>query len=145
MHAGHLTLTREGERGRRTDARVESSSRIAPAADAGAANICYGIAAGRLNELSPKAVELMRTLIERSLRDFKPQEIANSVWAFATLKESHPAFFSRAGEEIEKRNLEGFDGQNVGNTIWAYAAMGLVKGEEGGGRRRAVLHSRAGD
>lgn len=68
----------------------------------------------------------MRILIDRPLRDFKPQEIANSVWAFATLKSPHPEFFSRVAEEVESRNLEGFDGQNIGNTIWAYAAMGLV-------------------
>lgn len=94
----------------------------------GAANICYGIAAGRLNEVYPKAAELMTVLVDRALKDFKPQEIANSVWAFATLKISHPDFFARAAKEIERRNLEGFDGQNVGNTVWAFAAMGLVRG-----------------
>jgi len=63
-----------------------------------------------LNELSPK------------LRQCNAQDIANTVWAYATV--DHPAtalFDGMMSTAIRK--LDKFDSQNLANTVWAYATV----------------------
>ena len=55
---------------------------------------------------------------------FNPQELANIVWAFATLHAKHPALFKDIGDDINARDdLNAFTPQNLSNIVWAYATM----------------------
>jgi len=72
------------------------------------------------------------------LSAFKPQDMSNTVWAFATLGLLHREFFTAVAEEVEKtvafhtnpsisqsqkRKKESFKPQEVSNLLWAYATL----------------------
>lgn len=66
----------------------------------------------RLTELAGKQLHLCRA-----------QQLANIVWAFATIEyQPEPAFLEAlAAEAVRKR--AGFNPQNVANMLWAYAKL----------------------
>ncbi len=56
------------------------------------------------------------------LKDFKPQALSNTVWAYATAGVSHPELFDKMANHIVKLdNLREFKPQHLSNIVWAYA------------------------
>ena len=58
--------------------------------------------------------------------EFKPQEMTNLVWAFATLKWRHGRLFEQLAESATPRLAE-FTPQGLSQTVWAYSKLGLGK------------------
>ncbi|EJK44819.1 hypothetical protein THAOC_36611, partial [Thalassiosira oceanica] len=59
------------------------------------------------------------------LDSFKPQELSNTVWAFATAGASHPELFRKIGDHIAGLDsLDSFNSQDVSSTAWAFASAG---------------------
>ncbi|KOO28974.1 kynurenine 3-monooxygenase and related flavoprotein monooxygenase [Chrysochromulina tobinii] len=58
--------------------------------------------------------------------DFKPQELTNLVWAFATLKWRHARLFEQLADVASARLAE-FSPQGLSQTLWAYSKLGLTK------------------
>ena len=58
--------------------------------------------------------------------DFKPQELTNLVWAFATLKWRHARLFEQLADVASARLAE-FTPQGLSQTLWAYSKLGLTK------------------
>jgi hypothetical protein len=57
--------------------------------------------------------------------EFKPQELSNIIWSYATEGESHPQLFSKFGDHIVAMNdLSAFLPQHFSNITWAYATAG---------------------
>jgi hypothetical protein len=56
---------------------------------------------------------------------FKPQELANTVWAFATAGVRADLLYAAAAEAAVGRRLNDFDSQALANTVWAYATAGV--------------------
>jgi hypothetical protein len=58
----------------------------------------------------------------KGLNSFKPQALANIVWAYATAYIQHPGLFRKVGNAIVAlKDLRSFNGQAFSNTLWAYA------------------------
>ena len=58
---------------------------------------------------------------ERRISDFKPQELANTAWAFATAGHAAPALLDAIATEAVRGDLRDFTPQNLANTAWAFA------------------------
>ena len=56
--------------------------------------------------------------------EFKPQNLANTAWAFATAKQLDAHLFSALARMAERRVGE-FKPQNLTNTAWSFATVGL--------------------
>jgi len=54
------------------------------------------------------------------IRGFNAQDIANTVWAFATARRAAPALFD-AMAAAAVRKVGDFNAQNIANTVWAFA------------------------
>ena len=54
---------------------------------------------------------------------FKPEELMNTVWAFATLGAAAPEFFDALAAEVVSRQLAAFKPQELSNLAWAYARV----------------------
>jgi len=59
---------------------------------------------------------------------FNAQEVANTLWAYATMGREPGAGVMRALEGRAKALVGTFVAQNVANTLWAYATMGREPG-----------------
>ena len=57
------------------------------------------------------------------MRDFKPQELANTAWAFATAGRDAPALFDAMAAEATRR-VRNFKTLGLANTAWAFATAG---------------------
>ena len=57
------------------------------------------------------------------LRDFKPQNLANTVWAFVTAGHDAPKLLDAVAAAAVPR-LRNFDPQDLAMTVWAYAKAG---------------------
>ena len=57
------------------------------------------------------------------MNECKPQSLANTAWAFATLGQSDEKLFEALVRAAERRENE-FDVQSVANTAWAFASAG---------------------
>ena len=55
------------------------------------------------------------------LAGFKPQELSNTVWAYATAGVAADALYAAGAEAAVRGGLAGFTPQNLANTVWAYA------------------------
>ena len=75
-------------------------------------------------------VELLNISVGELLEGFDPQELANTLWAWATL-DAHPGedVLLSVGRCVERR-LEGFNPQGLANALWAWATMGVHPGED---------------
>merc|ERR1712176_1437621 len=62
-------------------------------------------------------------MAERCLDKFKLQELANTVWAFATVGQQDEQFFKALARMAERR-LDEFNAQDLANTAWAFATVG---------------------
>ena len=76
------------------------------------------------------------------LNEFKPQEVSNIMWSYATAGEAHPKLFSKLGDHIvAMKVLSGFlqklavmaiarsndfTSQGIANLLWAYATVGII-------------------
>jgi hypothetical protein len=59
------------------------------------------------------------------LAAFKPQELANIVWACAKVGVKHPALFKQIGDSIVGvGGSKSFEPQELANIVWAYAKVG---------------------
>eukprot|EP00985_Skeletonema_marinoi_P009303 scaffold4323_cov133-Skeletonema_marinoi.AAC.5 len=57
---------------------------------------------------------------------FIPQDLANTVWAYATAQISHPKMFRKVAKAAIQRKRE-FISQQIANLLWAYATkIGIV-------------------
>ena len=60
--------------------------------------------------------------MRKDLTDFNPQDVANTVWAFATANMADAGLFARLASEItRRRSLDDFTPQELANTVWAFA------------------------
>ena len=57
------------------------------------------------------------------MRDFSPQDLANTAWAFATSGQRDEALLV-ALAKAARGVLGGFNPQNLANTAWAFATAG---------------------
>ena len=86
----------------------------------------FGFAkAGRGTSLCDPALldAIAEEALQRGLRDFKPQNLANMVWAYATAGHAAPALLVAVATEAVNR-LHEYTPQNLSNTAWAYATAG---------------------
>ena len=60
------------------------------------------------------------------LAGFNPQELANTVWAYATAGVAADALFAAVAEVAVRSRLAGFNPQNLANTVWAFAKTGVA-------------------
>ena len=59
-----------------------------------------------------------------AMEDFKPQELANSVWVYATAKVSNPKLFKKVADHIVRiDNLKSFNEQDCSNILWVFATV----------------------
>eukprot|EP00966_Prymnesium_polylepis_P110535 2557200-Prymnesium_polylepis.1 len=58
--------------------------------------------------------------------EFKPQEVTNLVWAFATLKRRHGKLFE-AFADVATRRMAEFSPQGLSQTVWAFSKLNLAK------------------
>ena len=59
-----------------------------------------------------------------NLREFDPQVMFNTVWAFTKTEESNPSHFRKkkvADHAVVLSHLREFTPQNLANTVWAFA------------------------
>ena len=72
---------------------------------------------------------LLASLAQRACEmphDFKPQELCNLLWAFATLKVRHAKLFEGFAEAAT-RQMHSFTPQGLSQTMWAYSKLNLSK------------------
>ena len=62
---------------------------------------------------------------ERHLGDFKPQELANTAWAFATLGQADAQLCMVLAREAGQR-VGDLNPQGLANKTWAFATLGHV-------------------
>ena len=55
----------------------------------------------------------------------KKQELANTAWAFATVKLLDETMFAALAREVERR-VSQFNAQELANTAWAFATVNLL-------------------
>jgi hypothetical protein len=60
----------------------------------------------------------------RKLHLFKPQELSNTVWAFATMNIKHDILFDKIAQETFKI-LHKLNSQDISNTVWAFATINI--------------------
>ena len=66
---------------------------------------------------------------ERRVGNFKPQKLANTAWAFATLGQPDAQLFSALAREAERR-VGNFNPQDLANTAWAFATLGQPNAQQ---------------
>jgi hypothetical protein len=88
-------------------------------------NLAYAYALLGHNPQLDKGCTLLENIANISItciRDFNPQELANTVWAYATAGVQHPALFNKLGDDVVSlNNLKSFKPQALANIIWAFA------------------------
>ena len=89
------------------------------------ANIAHGLAKCKLVGLDGEAGALFAAVAEAAvrggLRDFNPQDLANTAWAFATAGHAAPALLDAIATEAVRGGLRDFRPQELTNTAWAFA------------------------
>ena len=102
----------------------------------GIANVAWALAtlytaatSATTETVSPQHGGLCDALAEAALarpQEFKPQELTNLLWAFATLKRRHARLFEALGEVATGRMGE-FTPQGLSQTVWAFSKLNLSK------------------
>ncbi|KAJ1450646.1 hypothetical protein M885DRAFT_42822 [Pelagophyceae sp. CCMP2097] len=86
------------------------------------ANACWGVAKmGRVK--SSALFGAVAVAAPCKIAEFKPQELANTVWAFAKVGSKSPALFDAVSAE-SVRQIGAFKAQELANTVWAFAKSG---------------------
>ncbi|EJK77069.1 hypothetical protein THAOC_01121, partial [Thalassiosira oceanica] len=61
------------------------------------------------------------------LGSFKPRDLSNTAWAFATAGVSHPELFKKIGHHVAEQGcFDSFKPQELSNTVWACATVGYT-------------------
>ena len=61
------------------------------------------------------------------LGKFKPQELANTVWAFAKAGEAHQQLFDKVATHIlSLDSLQSFIAKNCSQILWGYATVDII-------------------
>jgi hypothetical protein len=62
----------------------------------------------------------------RCVEDFNPQDLSNTVWAYATMNEKHTALFMKIGDAIvDLKDLKSFGPQALAIIVWAFAKVNI--------------------
>ncbi|KAJ1459195.1 hypothetical protein M885DRAFT_560952, partial [Pelagophyceae sp. CCMP2097] len=86
-------------------------------------NACWGIAKIG-NVEAPALFEAVAAEASKKIATFDPQNLANIVWAYATVGVKAPALFEAVATESSKK-IATFVPQDLVNTVWAYATAGV--------------------
>jgi hypothetical protein len=84
---------------------------------------------------NPLVLEALERRAEAVAGTFEAQNVANTLWAYATMGREPGAGLMRALEGRAEAVAGTFEAQVVANTLWAYATMGR---EPGAGMMRAL-------
>ena len=68
-------------------------------------------------------LEYSEAAIDRRMRDFDPQSLANTAWAFATSGHQEEQLFTALAVATEW-HIRDFNEQALANTSWAFAMVG---------------------
>jgi hypothetical protein len=88
------------------------------------AGACYGMARLRF-EPAAVTISLLGAGAMPRLGEFEPQNLANTVWAFATLGVPAPQLFDAIALDSVQR-IGNFKPQELANTAWAFATLGVL-------------------
>jgi hypothetical protein len=101
------------------------------------ANLTHAVAkmssAGKLAAADADVRDLLAALEKRVVQvasDMKPQEVANTSWAFVTLGLMPGAQARATLEAAVVRVGPGMDPQNAANTAWSFATLGRMPGAQ---------------
>ena len=93
----------------------------------GVANVAWALATLReAHEADPALLDALADAACAMPTSFKPQELTNLVWAFATLKRRHNALFEALAATATERAGE-FTPQGLSQTVWSFSKLGLSK------------------
>lgn len=56
-----------------------------------------------------------------NLMNYNSQDVANTLWSYANVKENNSTLFQEAGNIISKSNLDEYKPQELSNILWGYA------------------------
>ena len=85
-------------------------------------NLCWAYAKVGLGHVDMRILDLLIEGATQSIADFKPQALANTVWAFATLNHEAPALFDTIAAASQS-SIADFKPQELANTAWAFAIV----------------------
>jgi hypothetical protein len=68
---------------------------------------------------------LNKLVFESVFSNFDSQNLANSVWAFATLKIYHEDLFVKVSQQCVIRRFAQFCAQEIANLLWSFATLGI--------------------
>eukprot|EP00978_Attheya_sp_CCMP212_P000883 scaffold1892_cov47-Attheya_sp.AAC.2 len=93
----------------------------------GVANIMHAI--GKMNLKNHSTSRILFSQVEKHaewlVQEGDPQQIANTVWACATLEIESPILFSQV-EKHAKWFVQESNSQGIANTVWAFATLGVA-------------------
>jgi hypothetical protein len=119
-----------GKRGRR---REKERNNVSGAREI--ANTMHAMAKAHYTPTNPLVLEALEQRAEALGGTFKAQNVANTLWAYATMGQEPGAGVMRGREGRAEAVAGTFNAQNVANTLWAYATMGR---EPGAGMMRGL-------
>ncbi len=102
---------------------MQQTSQKAEAGKIGArqlANVAYGATCGSSAELLDMLVATLSRAAEHRVSEFNAQDVANTAWAFATVKRPDEKLFAALARAADWPVSE-FKMQELANTAWAYA------------------------
>ncbi|KAJ1625773.1 hypothetical protein T492DRAFT_597293 [Pavlovales sp. CCMP2436] len=73
---------------------------------------------------APQLFDAIACESEQRISSFKPQELTDAAWAFATLGVPAPRLFEAIARESEQR-IGSFEAQGIANIAWAFATHGI--------------------
>ena len=73
-------------------------------------------------ELMSRLCLAVAKVMERRVSEFNSQELANTTWAFATVKHREDKLFTALARTAERR-MSDFNAQGLANTAWACATI----------------------
>ena len=103
------------------------------------ANVLHSMAKARYRPANGTFSSALEGQAEAVIGLFNAQEVANTVWAYATMKRQPGKGLMRALEGQTAAIAGTFNAQDVANMLWAYATMG----QEPGSRVMRGLEGRA--
>ncbi|CAE7398434.1 RAP [Symbiodinium pilosum] len=95
--------------------------RVSTLAPLGRANLCWAVAKLQVREAS-----LMQELAQQTFH--RGQNLANTSWAFATLRVADERFFDSVAKVVAAQ-CSDFAQQNISNTAWAFAKLQIKRPE----------------
>jgi hypothetical protein len=113
----------------------ENSKRMSPQVLSNTA-----LAAASLRYHVPGLMQALTAAAPGCIRNLKPRELSNFMWALATLEPEHSAPFFKHWQELVAAKLRSCNAQNVCNLAWAY---GVVLGRGVGLELAVALFERA--